>query len=104
MEKISCTEKLSKKLSVLDFVMWIKTAISQIKDSYVSKCFHKAGFPVPETITEGENDRNVILSDEEVTQQLPPHLQTSDIKESKTVYSLTSCCKLTFRLKTIPSI
>ena len=79
-EKISCAEELSKKITALDSIMWIKAAISQIKDSCVSNCFCKAGFPVPETVTEEENDRNVI-SDEELMQQLPPHLQTSDMND-----------------------
>lgn len=31
-------------VSVLDAIIWVEAAMREIKESYVTKCFQKAGF------------------------------------------------------------
>lgn len=50
METEASIDDLIKKITVLDAIVWMKAAISDIKRETVSNCFKKCGFP----ITQGE--------------------------------------------------
>ena len=79
-EKISSADKLTKKITVLDAVMWIHTAVSEITSACVFNCFKKAGFGIPHKEDE-ENDEYESASDvgcisnEDVMKRLPECLQ-----------------------------
>lgn len=46
MDIASSVYDLSKKITVLDAIFWVKAAIKEIKKSTVSNCFKKCGFPI----------------------------------------------------------
>ena len=46
---VSSAYDLSKKLTVLDAIMWTKAAVKEIKITTVTNCFKSCGFPIPKT-------------------------------------------------------
>lgn len=46
MEKETSVYDISKKITVLNAIFWIKAAVKEIKKATVSNCFKKCGFPI----------------------------------------------------------
>lgn len=82
-EKISSAEELTKKITVLDAVMWIHTAVSDIAGTCVLNCFGKCGFSVSyeEEASKNESDTDLI-SNEDLIEHLPPYLYLATEEES----------------------
>ncbi|XP_023317561.1 tigger transposable element-derived protein 6-like [Trichogramma pretiosum] len=71
---VSSAHDLSKQLTVLDAIIWIKAALSEIKHETVTKCFNKCGFSTSSDYSSDNLDPNDESKLEELVNSFNPDI------------------------------